>query len=76
MASSSTRGVGIRCGVNWSLLERNFWAPPLVGGVIQGLVVVLGVACLCCSTGSRRGGGAVVRMSSREHAALSYQRYG
>ena len=49
------------------------WAPPLVGGVIQGLVVVLGVACLCCSTGRS---GAVVRMSSREHAALSYQRYG
>ena len=49
------------------------WAPPLVGGLMQGAVVVLGVFFLCCR-GERRA--AVVRMSSREFAALSYQRYG
>ena len=51
MASSSTRGVGIRCGVNWSLLERNFWAPPLVvAGGRKGCGFETGVL-LSCATG-------------------------
>ena len=50
-SSSSTRGVGIRCGVNWSLLERNFWAPPLVvAGDRKGCGFETGVL-LSCATG-------------------------
>ena len=50
--SSSTRGVGIRCGVNWSLLERRFfWAPPLVvAGDRKGCGFETGVL-LSCATG-------------------------